>query len=37
MQQLAELPDVKKALEAKRVEMIGAVYELKTGRVRLLS
>jgi carbonic anhydrase len=36
MKQLAELPEGKKALEEKRLEMIGAVYDLETGKVRLL-
>jgi carbonic anhydrase len=36
MKQLAELPDAKKALEDKRFEMVGAVYELATGNVRML-
>jgi carbonic anhydrase len=36
MQQLAGLPEAKKALAEKRVEMLGAVYELETGKVRLL-
>jgi carbonic anhydrase len=37
MKQLAELPEGKKALEEKRFEMIGAVYDLETGRVRVVS
>jgi hypothetical protein len=36
MKQLAELPEAKKALQEKRFELVGAVYELRTGRVRLL-
>jgi carbonic anhydrase len=36
MKQLAELPEIKKVLEEKRFEMVGAVYDLETGRVRLL-
>jgi carbonic anhydrase len=36
MKQLAEMPEAKKALEEKRFEMVGAVYELATGSVRLL-
>jgi carbonic anhydrase len=36
MQQLAELPEAKRALKEKRFELVGAVYELATGRVRLL-
>ena len=34
--QLAEVPEVKKALKEKRFEMIGAVYELETGSVTVL-
>jgi carbonic anhydrase len=33
MTELAELPEVKKALKDRRLEMIGAVYELETGKV----
>jgi carbonic anhydrase len=36
MTQLAELPEVKKALKEKRLEMIGAVYDLETGKVSVL-
>jgi carbonic anhydrase len=36
MRQLAELPEAKKAMEEKRLELVGAVYDLKTGKVRLL-
>jgi hypothetical protein len=36
MTQLAELPDIRKALKDRRFEMIGAVYELETGKVSLL-
>ena len=36
MTQLAELPEVKKALKDRRFEMIGAVYELETGKVSVL-
>lgn len=36
IQQLAELPEARKALAAGRVKLIGAVYELTTGRVRFL-
>jgi carbonic anhydrase len=36
MAELAELPEAKKALKDKRLELIGAVYELETGKVRLL-
>ena len=35
--QLASLPEGKKALEDKAVALVGAVYELKTGRVRFLA
>jgi carbonic anhydrase len=35
--QLAELPEVKKALKGGRFEMMGAVYELDTGKVNMLS
>jgi carbonic anhydrase len=34
--QLAELPEVKKAIKDGRFEMIGAVYELETGKVSVL-
>jgi hypothetical protein len=37
MTQLAELPEVKKALKGRRFEMIGAVYDLETGRVDMLA
>jgi carbonic anhydrase len=36
MTQLADLPDVKKALKDKRLEIIGAVYDLETGKVSIL-
>jgi carbonic anhydrase len=36
MTQLTKLPEVKKALEDRRLEMIGAVYELATGVVSVL-
>jgi carbonic anhydrase len=36
MTQLAELPEVKKALKDRRLEMIGAVYDLETGKVSVL-
>jgi carbonic anhydrase len=36
MTQLAELPEVKKALKDGRFQMIGAVYELETGKVSVL-
>jgi carbonic anhydrase len=36
MKQFAQLPEAKKALEEKRFEMVGAVYDLATGNVRLL-
>jgi carbonic anhydrase len=34
MQQLAQLPEAKKALEAEHIKIAGAVYELTSGRVR---
>lgn len=34
--QLARLPEGRKALEEKRVVLVGAVYELKTGKVQFL-
>lgn len=37
MKQLAQLPEAKKALEAKRFGLFGAVYELTSGLVRFLS
>jgi carbonic anhydrase len=36
MRQIAESPEGKKALEEKRFEMAGAVYQLETGTVRFL-
>jgi carbonic anhydrase len=36
MQQLSTIPEGKRALQEKRVTLIGAVYELTTGRVRFL-
>jgi carbonic anhydrase len=36
MKQLAQLPEAKKTLKEKRFEMVGAVYDLETGKVRLL-
>jgi carbonic anhydrase len=36
IKQLAILPEAKKAIAAKRVSLLGAVYELTTGRVRFL-
>jgi carbonic anhydrase len=36
MTQLAELPEVKKALKDGRLEMIGVVYDLETGKVSVL-
>lgn len=36
MTQLAELPEVKEGLKAGRFEMIGAVYDLETGKVLML-
>jgi carbonic anhydrase len=35
--QVAALPEGKQALEEKVVMFVGAVYELKTGRVRFLA
>ncbi len=37
MAQLADNPDAKKAMEEKRFETAGAVYDLETGAVRFLS
>lgn len=37
IKQLARLPQAKAVLESKRVTLVGAVYELTTGRVRFLS
>src|SRR5262249_10279740 len=37
MTQLAELPEARKSLKDRQFEMIGAVYELEAGKVRLLS
>jgi carbonic anhydrase len=36
MQQLLALPEAKRALREKRVTLVGAVYELNTGKVRFL-
>jgi carbonic anhydrase len=36
VKQLARLPQAEKALTAKQVSLVGAVYELATGRVRFL-
>jgi carbonic anhydrase len=36
MSQLAELPEVKKALKDRSFEMIGAVYDLESGKVSIL-
>ncbi|MDP1667341.1 MAG: carbonic anhydrase [Methylobacter sp.] len=36
MQQLSAPPEAKKALQEKHVILLGAVYELNTGRVRFL-
>jgi carbonic anhydrase len=33
MKQLAELPEIKKSLKDRRLEMMGAVYDLETGKV----
>jgi carbonic anhydrase len=35
--QLAELPEIRKALKDRRFELVGAVYELESGKVRLLT
>jgi carbonic anhydrase len=35
--QLARLPKAKKAIEKKQITLLGAVYELGTGRVRFLT
>jgi carbonic anhydrase len=37
MKQLAQLPEAKKVVAEKRVTMLGAVYDLATGRVRFLA
>lgn len=37
VKQLASVPEAKQALEEKAVALVGAVYELMTGRVRFLS
>ena len=37
MHQIAESPEGKKALEEKRFDMVGAVYQLETGAVRFMS
>ena len=36
MQQLLALPEAKRVLQEKSVALLGAVYELNTGRVRFL-
>jgi len=36
LKQLTSMPDAKKALREGRVKIVGAVYELATGRVRFL-
>jgi carbonic anhydrase len=36
MKQLGEIPEAKVALEAKRIKMVGGIYDLDTGRVSLL-
>jgi carbonic anhydrase len=36
IKQLAEMPEAKKALGEKRFEVVGAVYDLATGKVRML-
>lgn len=37
MRQLLALPEAKRALMEKRVTLVGAIYELGTGRVRFLN
>jgi carbonic anhydrase len=37
MKQLVELPETQKAVAEKQVELVGAIYELGTGKVRLLA
>jgi len=37
IKQLTRLPQAEKALAAKQVNLVGAIYELATGRVRFLS
>lgn len=37
LKQLTSMPEAKKALREKRAKFVGAVYELRTGRVRFLS
>jgi carbonic anhydrase len=37
MHQLLDTPEVKKRLKEGRVKLVGAVYQLKTGRVRFLA
>jgi carbonic anhydrase len=37
IKQLAGIPEAKKAIEAGRFSLLGAIYELATGRVRFLS
>ena len=37
MRQLAELPEGQQALAEKRATLVGGVYELRTGRVRIVS
>ena len=36
MTQLAELPEIKEALKDRQFELIGAIYELETGKVSVL-
>jgi carbonic anhydrase len=36
IRQLTALPEAKRAIQDKRVTLVGAVYELGTGRVRFL-
>jgi hypothetical protein len=37
MRRCESLPEARKALEEKTITLVGAVYELKNGRVRFLS
>jgi carbonic anhydrase len=37
IKQLAQLPQAKQRLESRQVTLVGAVYELRTGRVRFLT
>jgi hypothetical protein len=37
MRQLAETPEGRRALRERRAMLVGAVHELRTGRVRVLA